>query len=162
MQLQPTPPKDMIKDGQSALKTLRDLVTNRPDKEKLVINGKQYLYFHDWQTLGVFFGITAKVTETIELTRERPNSDGTLTFLEPIGFLAKAVAVCNDVVISAADAECLFEEKNWREKPRFQVRSMAQTRACAKALRNCLSWIVKLPNSAFTDEIAEESQNYKL
>jgi hypothetical protein len=33
------------------------------------------------------------------------------------------------------------DEKNWATKPEFQLRSMAQTRACAKALRNAFAWI---------------------
>lgn len=33
------------------------------------------------------------------------------------------------------------DETNWRGKPLFQLRSMAQTRACAKALRNVLAFV---------------------
>src|SRR5262249_27437128 len=41
-------------------------------------------------------------------------------------------------------------EQNWAKKPLFQLRSMAQTRACAKAMRNVLAWVVVLAGYAPT------------
>lgn len=150
-------PKQQIISGQACLKELKALVQRREDK--LVIGGKQYLYFSDWQILGAFFGITAKVVETEQVFREVPSeSVPTITLREPIGYKARAVAVQNGQEISAAEAECLFDEANWKGKPKFQVLSMAQTRACSKALRNCLQWIVRLPSSEFAVESAEEIQ----
>lgn len=160
MELTIRQPKEIVKDGQLALQELKRLVTSRPDK--LVINNRQYLYFSDWQTLGAFCNITAKVVETQEINHDRPSETGTMVFTEPVGFWARAVAVNNEGrEVSAAEAECMFDEPNWKNKPRFQVRSMAQTRACAKALRNCLSWIVRLPTSQFSDEVAEEQQEQR-
>lgn len=43
--------------------------------------------------------------------------------------------------------------------PLFQLRSMAQTRACAKALRNVLSWIFVL--AGFKPAVAEEMAGYE-
>jgi len=149
-------PNNQVAAGREALKELKALVQHRTDK--LVINGKQYLYFSDWQILGAFFGITAFVTETSEITKEAPTSDGKFTLIEVIGFKARAVALSGGKEISAAEAECLFAEPNWTKKPRFQLRSMAQTRASAKALRNCLQWIVRLPDSNFAEEAVEEGE----
>ena len=90
-----------------------------------------------------------------------------MTVLEVIGFVARAEARQNGNVLSAAEAECMMDEPNWRKKPRFQVRSMAETRACARVLRQCLQWVVKLPDEKgdtpppaenFADEAAEEAQ----
>jgi len=125
-------PKEVILAGRAAAKELTGIVSSR-DK-KLVLSGKQYLFFEDWQTIGKFYGVTAKVTGTEEL-----KDNGNL-----VGFLAHAIAVAAGNEISAADGECTRDEPNWREKPRFQLRSMAQTRACAKALRNCLGWVAVL------------------
>jgi hypothetical protein len=47
-------------------------------------------------------------------------------------------------MISSAEASCLRDEPNWRTKPEYQLKSMAQTRASAKALRNVLAWVVVL------------------
>lgn len=147
-------PKQQIMDGRMALAELKAIVQRR--KDKLVINGKQYLYFTDYQMLGAFFGITSWVVETKELTREKLTEDGSTTLLETIGFHARAIAKRDGQEISAAEAECLFEEKNWTNKPRFTLLSMAQTRACAKALRNVLSWIVKMPDNIIGEETQQQ------
>ena len=81
---------------------------------------------------------------------------------------ADAVLVSSGQIISAGEAMCLNDEERWSTRPKyewqtneetgrrhrvligeervplFQLRSMAQTRACAKALRNVLSWVVVL------------------
>ena len=86
-----TAPNQQVIEGKRALKELKALVQRRPDK--LVISGKQYLYFSDWQILGAFFGITASVVETKEINRIKPVLDGKLEFLEVIGFTARAIAM---------------------------------------------------------------------
>jgi len=125
-------PSEVISSATLAAKELTKIVASR--EKKLVLGGKQYLYFEDWQTLGKFYGLTAKIVSSEEI-----REDGKL-----IGFLAYAVVLANDIEVSAADAECTYDEPNWGKKPRFQLRSMAQTRACAKALRNCLGWVAVL------------------
>jgi hypothetical protein len=118
----------------------------------VIFNGEQYLEFEDWQTVGRFYGVTAKVVST-----------SPVTFGDVIGFEARAVVVRADgQEISAADSMCLNDEEKWSARakyewidgvktqvgttavPLFQLRSMAQTRACAKALRNVLAWVVVL------------------
>jgi hypothetical protein len=135
-------PEEMTMAGRKAMRELIVLIKHR---EPLVIKGKQYLYFTVYQMLGAFFGITAMVTEAEQITREKPSKDGTMTFLEPIGYSARAVTLKDGKEISAAEAVCFRDEDNWKTKPMFQLLSMAQTRACAKALRNVLSWVIKLP-----------------
>lgn len=135
-------PREVLKRAWEAAKQLQTIISKR--KDTVIIGGKQYLRFEDWQTLGRFTNITAKVTDTREL-REGDKL---------IGFLARAVALRDGIEISAAEAECCFDEDNWRDKPRFQLRSMAQTRAASKSLRNCLSWIAVL--AGFSTVPAEE------
>jgi len=125
-------PEEVITRGKGAATQLQKIVGSR--EKKLMMGGKQYLFFEDWQTIGKFYGVTSKVVNTQEI-----REGDTL-----IGFLASALAVMSGVEISGADAECTFDEQNWKGKPRYQLRSMAQTRACAKALRNCLGWVAVL------------------
>ena len=127
-------PSDVVIRATEAAKTLQKIVNDR--SKKLVLGGKQYLYYEDWQTLAKFDNITAKVVSTEEI---REND-------KLIGFSARAVALKNGEEISAAEAECCFDEPNWNNKPRFQLKSMAQTRACSKALRNVLAFIAVLAN----------------
>lgn len=126
------PPEIVLAEAQKAAKSLAQVVSGK--KKPVIMNGEQYLEFEDWQTVGRFYGVTAKVVST--------------TFIDygnVQGFEAKAVALRADgMEISAAESMCLNDEPNWQKKPLFQLRSMAQTRACAKALRNVLAWVVVL------------------
>ena len=125
-------PQEVIEMAKLAAQQLTNIVTTRPNK--LVISGKQYLFFEDWQMLGKFFGVAARVLSTEEIIKQG----------KPIGYLAKAAAVHQGYEVSTAEAECTIREPNWGSKPMFQLRSMAQTRACAKSLRNCLGWVAVL------------------
>jgi len=156
-------PKEVTKEGMVALRELKTLITRRPQGEKLVINGKQYLYFSDWQLLGAYLGITARVVRVTPLTAEVPvGDDGKFTKIITIGYQAEADAIQSGKAISSAIAICLKEESNWKGKELFAILSMAETRAMAKALRNVLQWVVKLPDNAFpaveieADAIAED------
>lgn len=138
------PPEIVLAEAQKAAKALADVVSKK--KKPVIMNGEQYLEFEDWQTVGRFYGVTAKVVST--------------QFIEygsVQGFEARAVAVRADgMELSGAEAMCLNDEPNWQKKPLFQLRSMAQTRACAKSLRNVLAWVVVLAGYKATP--AEEMQ----
>lgn len=148
-------PKTQITQGTAALNELRAIIATRPDK--LVINNKQYLFYTDWQLLAAFFGINTRVTKTQEIMMDKPSSDGKVVFEVGVGFHAWAEAYKGNQIVGSAEAECMFDEQNWKGKARFAVLSMAQTRACAKALRNCIGWVVRLPVGRQTQpEIADD------
>jgi hypothetical protein len=130
-------PDVVLAEATRAAKALQQVLETKPNK--CIIRGKQYLQFEDWQTLGRFYGVTAKSRSTkyVEF------GEG---YEQVRGFeaAADALLVTTNQVISSAEAMCLDDEDKWRDSPFFQLRSMAQTRACAKALRNVLSWVVVL------------------
>jgi hypothetical protein len=67
------------------------------------------------------------------------------------GFEAKAIVRdSKGVVIAAAEAICMDDEPNWKGKPLFQLKSMAQTRSLSKAYRSSLSFIVSIAGYAAT------------
>lgn len=136
-----------------AMSYLRKFLVDRPNK--LVIGGKQYLEYRDWQFLGMHFGITPRVDHVEEINIIQ---DERLKF---IGFKSTASAIRDDKVLSTAVMECTRQEPNWTNKPRFQICSMAETRACAKVLRNVLSWVFALPESEGIEHTAsvEELNN---
>lgn len=154
-------PAQIVEEARRAAEVLKDVISKKDKPVKF--NGEQYLEFEDWQTVGKFYGITAKVVDT-----------KFIDYGGVQGFEAKAVAVliANGTEVSAADAMCLNDEDNWsvraeydwengkrvkigeRPVPLFQLRSMAQTRACAKALRNVLAWVVVL--AGYRPNVAEE------
>lgn len=147
-------PAIVIEEARKAAKVLVSVVSQKP--RKVMMNNEQYLEFEDWMTVAKFYGCTVKVrsTQFIDLGGVK-------------GFEATADVLDRDGrVISSADAMCLNDEDKWstrtqyewqgtgaeRKKvkigevavPLFQLRSMAQTRACAKAFRNVFSWVVVL------------------
>lgn len=146
-------PEVVLAEAISAAKALKGIIDSKPRPFK--IRGETYLQYEDWQTIARFYGVTAKVVST------KPTKIG-----DVIGYTARAEAilVANGRVVSAADAMCLNDEPKWNTRPKyqwneernksvkvgeekvplFQLRSMAQTRACAKALRNVLAWVVVL------------------
>jgi hypothetical protein len=145
-------PEAVLEEAMRAAKALQKVISGKAKPVKF--NGEIYLEFEDWQTCGRFYGITAKVEHTTLIQL----ADGTR------GYEAHAVAlyVPTGQVVSAADAMCLNDEDKWSHRakyewvngvrtkmgmepvPLFQLRSMAQTRACAKALRNVMAWVVVL------------------
>lgn len=125
-------PGEVVEQATVAAQTLKKVLDSKT--KKVLINGEQYLEFEDWQTLGRFYGYTVAATETTEIWRE-----GKL-----IGFAAKAVVYQNGQIASNAEASCMRDEPNWKSRPEFMLKSMAQTRACAKSLRNVLAWVAVL------------------
>jgi hypothetical protein len=126
-------PQKATDDARVAAVYLKKLLDNK--KKKVVINGKRHIEFEDWITLGNYYGIDVRTGEA-----------------EPVevfgvqGAKAKAevIRIDDGTVIGGAEAFCLKEETNWRNKPFFQIASMAQTRAGSKALSNVLRWVVAL------------------
>jgi len=125
-------PEHVLEFAQRAATALTKIISRRPNK--LMIRGQQYLDFEAWQTLGRFFGISAG----IEWVRPAYNEN------KAFGFESRAIVRQAGDIISSAEASCFSDEPNWKGKPTFQLKSMSQTRACAKALRTTLAWVVVL------------------
>ena len=136
-------PDEVLEEATRAAKALHDVIESK--RSRLVLNGKTYLQFEDWQTLGRFYGVTAvcRVTKYVQFGEDEFMTRG-------FEATAEALLVGTNQIISSAEAICLDDESNWNGKPLFQLKSMAQTRACAKALRNILAWVVVLAGYAPT------------
>jgi hypothetical protein len=171
-------PNKILAEAHRAARALKDVIESKPKEEKVIMGGKQYIEFEDWQTCGKFYNVTAQVewTKPVEFGNVR-------------GFHSRANVIDNRTgnVISSAEAMCLNDEEKWSTRPKyewqdeldaqgkkiwietpkdpkgrkghykgkrvkigdeqvpmFQLMSMSQTRACAKGLRNVLSWVVVL------------------
>jgi hypothetical protein len=136
-------PQAVVASGQKMASLLQGVIAGK--KKPVMINGEQYLEFEDWQLLARFNQLSVKV-------------DWTKPVLEKdviLGYEARAVVLARDGrEVSSAESMCLRNEKQWVNKDLFQVRSMAQTRACAKALRNVLSWVVVM--AGYKSSVSEE------
>jgi hypothetical protein len=158
-------PAQVLKEAREAAQALRDVVSQK--QNPVIFNNEQYLEFEDWMTVARFYGVTVRVRGT-----------GFIKYGDVVGFEAQAdaILISSGMVISAAEAMCLNDESKWSTRPKyewqtvdgkrkrvkvgeeavplFQLRSMAQTRACAKALRNVMGWVVVL--SGYKPTVAEE------
>lgn len=124
----------------TALEFLREL-----SGQKFNWEGKEYLLYEAWTTLARFFNLTPKIEWTRPIMM-----DGKI-----FGWEARAVVVDEEgKEVASAEAMCAKDEKNWSSKPFYALRSMAQTRAIAKALRSIFSWVVVL--AGFAPTPAEE------
>jgi hypothetical protein len=119
---------------------LMDVV--RDQKLSVRISGREYLTAEAWTLLGGLTGVTPVVEWT------RPLEDGS-------GWEARVLArTLDERVIGAAESMCTRAESKWARRDEFQLRSMAQTRAIARALRAPLAPIVAL--SEYEASVAEE------
>lgn len=126
-------PKVVLEQAMLAAKALQEVISKK--KKPVMFNGEQYLEFEDWQTVARFYGYTVQVRET------KPVEFGSIKGFEAF---ADVLMVRTGQIVSSAESMCMSDEPNWAKKPLFQLRSMAQTRACAKAFRNVLAWVVVL------------------
>ncbi len=94
------------------------------------ISGKEYPRCEAWTLLGTMLGVFP-----------------VLVWTRPIegGWEARVEARTRDgSIVGAAEAQCLKSERNWSNRDDFALRSMAQTRATAKALRMPLGFVMTL------------------
>ena len=140
-------PQIVLDEAREAARALKGVIDAK--KRKVIISGKTYLEFEDWQTVGRFYGIAPQIVST------KPMEFGDVHGWEAI---AHAVHVPTGRVVASAESMCMSDEPRWGQRPMFQLRSMAQTRAAAKALRNALAWVVVLAGYAPTpaEEMPDE------
>lgn len=139
-------PEKQLEFAQKAAKALMSVVNQKP--KKVIIGGKTYIEYGDWQTLARFFGSTVGVEWTKPYEEEG----------KKIGWEARAIVYRDGQVISSAEAMCTIKDKNWGSRDDFQRRSMAQTRASSKALRNAFGWVAEL--AGYSSTPAEEMDSY--
>lgn len=125
-------PGKVIEQAHEAAKALQRVLDSK--NHKVIVNGERYLEYEDWQTLARFYGYTVATGEAEEIWREN----------KLIGYKAHAVVYQRGQKTGGAEASCLRDETNWKNKPEFMLKSMSQTRAGAKALRNLLAWVAVL------------------
>src|ERR1035437_8807814 len=165
-------PEQVLADAQKAAAALMKVVSGK--KKHITFNGETYLESGDWQTVAKFYGVTAKIESTKFVTfGEASGFEAAAVALDCNGReVSRGEAMClndeenwgkrtkyvwKDVLDSngkkiweynAAKGKDLPKrekvEDGYTQTPLFQLRSMAQTRACAKALSNLFKCVVVL------------------
>ncbi|MCR4433809.1 MAG: hypothetical protein NUV70_07160 [Caldiserica bacterium] len=126
-------PEIVLQEAQRAATALQRVVANK--RKPVIFRGEQYLEFEDWQTVAKFYGLCTRSVEAVPVE---------IFGIKGAKAKAEVIDLRTGMVVGGAEAYCMRDEENWKEKPWFQLASMAQTRAGAKALRNVLAWVVVL------------------
>jgi hypothetical protein len=126
-------PEIVLQEAQKAATALQRVVANK--RKPVIFKGEQYLEFEDWQTVAKFYGLCTRSVEAVPVE---------IFGIKGAKARAEVIDLRTGMVVGGAEAYCMRDEENWKEKPWFQLASMAQTRAGAKALRNVLAWVVVL------------------
>lgn len=138
-------PADDVEFGNKAASILKDIVEQANLIQK--IQGNDYIKFEGWQTIAKFYNCTAGTEWT------KPVMEGD----KVAGWEARSyVKNEHGQIISSAESYCGRDEPQWKDKLNYAIRSMAQTRASAKALRQVFSWVVAL--AGYKPTPAEEMQ----
>ena len=165
-------PEQVLADAQKAAAALMKVVNGK--KKQIVFNNETYLESGDWQTVAKFYGVTAKVESTKYVTYgEASGFEAAAVALDCNGrVVSRGEAMClndeenwgmrtkyewREELDSNGKMIWEYNEAKGKNLPRrkkvsvgsaltplFQLRSMAQTRACGKALSNLFKWVVVL------------------
>lgn len=171
------PPDQVLAEAKKAADALTRVIAGKKDPVKF--NGQTYLEFEDWQTVAKFYGVTVKIESTnlVNLGDVR-GYEATAVALDRDGReVSRAESLCltdeenwgmrpkyewQDEIVNGKK---VWDDQRKRYKankvkvgdiptPLFQLKSMAQTRACAKALRQVFAWVVVL--AGYKPTVAEE------
>ena len=121
-------PAERLAEATAVANALSPLI----DKKKLyaVIKGRKHVLFEGWTTLGALIGVFPVTAWTRQVDQ---------------GWEARVEArTLSGAIVGGAEAQCLRTESTWSTRDDYALRSMAQTRAGAKALRMPLGFIMSL------------------
>lgn len=127
------PPAAVLREAQERAAAFKDVVKQAGLAKR--IGGKEYVMVEGWQTLAKFYGYVAtpRDVEAVDINGIK-------------GVKAKAVVIqiSSGVEVGGAEAYVMDDEPTWKSRPFYAKASMAQTRACGKALRSILAWVAVL------------------
>ena len=154
-------PKEMVAQVQEIADVLSDII----DQKKLYtsIRGRKHVHAEGWTTMGAMLGVFPIVVETresadfvahIQVVTGSGNSRKVEVKQEGKGSIIARVEArtIGGALVGAAEGECGYGEQKWSDADPYAVRSMAQTRATAKALRLPLGFIIALAGYQATPE----------
>jgi hypothetical protein len=102
------------------------------------IQGKQHVLVEGWTLLGSMLGVFPVTVWT------QPVENGWEARVE-----ARTI---DGKIVGAAEAQCTRDERLWKTRDDYALRSMAQTRATSKALRQPLGFVMTLAGFEATPE----------
>ena len=165
-------PEEVLAEATKAAIALKRVVSMK--KDPVIFNNEQYLEREDWGTVAKFYGCTAKSVSTnyVEFGNVRGFEAVAVVVDRNMNEIGRAESMClsdetNWGEVPIYEWQDILDDKGKKiwdatlrrgkggykakrvqvgtsPKPLFQLRSMAQTRAEAKALKGVFSWVVVL------------------
>lgn len=131
-------PADVVLRAQEVATALKDVLTKQGLTQR--IGQGEHVLVSGWTLLGSMLGVFPVCVWTRKLEN---------------GWEARVEARTRlGEVVGAAEAMCTREEAKWKSRDEYALRSMAQTRATSKALRQPLGFVVTL--AGYSETPAEE------
>lgn len=131
-------PEEVVIRATETAKALSKVVKRQKLTTK--ISGRDHVRVEGWTLLGTMLGVFPVCVWTRKL------DDGWEARVE--------ARTLNGQIVGAAEAQCLRAERTWATRDDYALRSMAQTRATSKALRQPLGFVMTL--AGFEATPAEE------
>jgi hypothetical protein len=136
-------PAEVVNAARRAAVPLVDVI--RKQKLSVKIGPSEHVRVEGWTLLGSMLGVFPVCEWTRPLER-----DG-----QHVGWEARVEARTRaGELVGAAESQCTKDEKTWANRDDYALRSMAQTRATSKALRQPLGFVMQL--AGFNPTPAEE------
>ena len=127
-------PLTIERHARKVVKSLRRFLAEHPDQIWQSDDGKQYPKIEAYQFVAACFGCSPIISDTQALYDAEQAE---------IGMHAAAYLIDQtNRTVSAAEATCMRSEPDWMYAPSHQVRSMSQTRASGKTMRNKFAYIM--------------------
>jgi hypothetical protein len=140
-------PNEIVTRATEYANALAPVIEKR--KLSVSIQGRKHVLVEGWTLLGSMLG----VFPVLVWSRELEN-----------GWEARVEAKTLDGrTVGAAEAMCLRSERSWATRDEYALRSMAQTRATSKALRQPLGFVVTMAGYSATpaEEMVIEAEPVK-
>lgn len=122
--------QEIIQDASEKATALAGVIESR--KLFTEIRGRKHVRVEGWTLLGSLVGVFPVCVWT------KPLNDGWEARVE--------ARTLDGNIVGAAEAQCTKKERMWADRDDYALRSMAQTRATSKALRQPLGFIMVLGN----------------
>ena len=139
-------PGGVVERATETANALKDVIQQKKLFKR--IGDKDHVLVEGWTLLGTMLGV-------FPVTVWSRQVEG--------GWEARAEArTMNGAVVGAAEAQCTRSESKWKNRDEYAIRSMAQTRATSKALRQPLGFVMTLAGYDATpaDEMADTTQHH--
>lgn len=143
-------PTEIVKAATDQANALKDVI----EKNKLYveIGTKRHVYVQGWTFLGSMLGVYPVTVWTRQLTQEKDGVDGWEARVEARTRAGEVVG--GSEAMCTRDEEDKYGKRKWEDADHYALRSMAQTRATSKALRQPLDFVMQL--AGFDSTPAEE------